>query len=109
MAFLQIVDNQTVAVVDTAEIFHTVPVGQALVISSFTASNTSNVNASYRAYIVSADGAQQPQIPFKIVVWGENDLGIGIVNQVIPGGGTLKIECSALASVYFTVTGREVL
>ena len=61
-----------------------------------------------KAYIVAQDGTEQPQIPFKVVVWGENDLGIGIVNQIIPAFGSLKLECSALASIYFTATGREI-
>jgi hypothetical protein len=108
MASLQIVDNLTVSVVDTPQTLYTAPSGQDIVIGSFTASNTSTVNASYKAFIVSSLGAQQPQIPFRVVVWGDNDLGIGLVNQIIPGGGTLKIECSALDSIYFTVTGRVV-
>ena len=108
MATIQIVDNLTVSVVDTPQVLYTAPVGQDVVIESFTASNTSAVNASYKAFIVSSTGAEQPQIPFKIVVWGENDLGIGVINQIIPGGGTLKIECSALASIYITATGREI-
>tara|TARA_R110002096_G_scaffold109638_1_gene239711 strand:- start:43 stop:369 length:327 start_codon:yes stop_codon:yes gene_type:complete len=108
MATIQITDNLTVTVTDAPQVIASAPVGQDIVIESFTASNTSLVNASYKAYIVSALGAEQPQIPFKVVVWGENDLGIGIVNQIIPAGGSLKVECSALASIYFTVTGREI-
>ena len=108
MATIQITDNLTVTVIDTPQVVASAPVGQDIVIDSFTASNTSLVNASYKAYIVSALGAEQPQIPFKVVVWGENDLGIGIVNQIIPAGGYLKVECSALASIYFTVTGSEI-
>ena len=108
VATKQIVDNLTINVIDTPQVLYTAPVGQDVVIESFTASNTSSVNASYKAYIVSSLGAEQPQIPFKVVVWGENDLGIGIVNQVIPAGGALKLEASALNSIYFTVTGREI-
>ena len=108
MATIQIVDNLTVSVIDTPQILYAAPAGQNVVIESFTASNTSAVNVSYKAFIRSSTGAEQPQIPFKIVVWGENDLGIGVVNQVIPGGGTLRIECSALDSIFFTVTGRGI-
>lgn len=107
MATLQIIDNLTISVTDTPQSLYTAPAGQDVVIESFTASNTSKVNASYKAYISSTLGAEQPQIPFKVVVWGENDLGIGVVNQVIPAGGSLRLECSALDSIYFTVTGRE--
>lgn len=108
MATLQIIDNLTISAIGTPQSLYTAPLGQDVVIESFTASNTSTVNASYKAYIVSPLGAEKPQIPFKIVVWGENDLGIGVVNQVIPGGGSLRLECSALDSIYFTVTGREI-
>ena len=108
MATIQIINNLTISIVDTIQTLYTAPIGQDVVIESFTASNTSGVNASYKAFIKSSTGAEQPQIPFKIVVWGENDLGIGVINQVIPGGGALRIECSALASIYFTVTGREI-
>lgn len=108
MATLQIIDNLTISATDTPQSLYAAPVGQDVVIESFTASNTSIVNASYKAYIVSSTGDQQPQIPFKVVVWGESDLGIGVVNQVIPGGGALRLECSALDSIYFTVTGREI-
>ena len=108
MATIQIVDNLTVSVIDTPQVLFTASVNNDVVIESFTAANTSTVNASYRAFIVSALGAEQPQIPFKVVTWGENDLGIGVINQVIPAGGTLKLECSALDSIYFTVAGREI-
>tara|TARA_R110002126_G_scaffold168111_2_gene316568 strand:- start:4366 stop:4692 length:327 start_codon:yes stop_codon:yes gene_type:complete len=108
MATIQIVDNLTVTIADTPQALYTAPASQSVIIESFTAANTSAVSASYKAYITSSFGATQPQIPYKIVVWNENDLGIGIVNQIIPAGGTLKIECSALASIYFTVTGREI-
>lgn len=106
MAIAQIVDNLTVTIVDTPQTLYTAPAGQDVVIGSFTAANTSAVNASYKAYIVSSAGVEQPQIPFRVVVWGENDLGIGIVNQVIPRGGSLRVECSALDSIYFTATGK---
>lgn len=80
---------------------------KGVVIESFTACNTSGVDASYKGYIVSTS-TEKPQIPFRMVVWGHSDLGIGIVNQIIPAGATLKLECSALDSIYFTATGREV-
>ncbi len=108
MATIQIVDNLTVSVIDTPQTLYTAPIGQSVVIESFTASNTSGVNASYKAFIKSSTGVEQPQIPFKIVTWGDNDLGIGVINQVIPGSGSLRIECSALNSIFFTVTGRDI-
>ena len=93
---------------DTIQSFYTAdPAGNGVIIDSFTASNTSSVNASYKAYITSIADINEPQIPFKVVVWGENDLGIGVVNQVIPAGGQLKMESSASDSIFFTVTGRQ--
>ena len=53
-------------------------------------------------------GKELPQRPFKIIVWEEIDLGIGIDNQVIPAGRSLRVESSALSSIYFTVSGRTI-
>lgn len=106
MATAQILSNSVNTIVDTPETLFTAS-DRGIVIEAFTASNTSGVNASYKAYIVSGT-SEEPQIPFKIVVWGENDLGIGLVNQIIPAGAELKLETSALDSIYFTATGREV-
>lgn len=108
MATSQIVDNFSNTVIDTVEIAYTAPSGSNVAIESFTCANTSSVNASYSAHIVSSGGSVTPQIQDNIVVWGENDLGIGIVGQVIPAGGTLRFESSATASLYFTVTGRAI-
>lgn len=108
MATLQIASNYSNSIANTIETVYTSPTKASTVIESFTAANNSGVNASYKAYIVSSDGIEQPLRPFKVVVWGEIDLGIGIVNQAIPAGGTLKVESSAINSIYFTVTGREV-
>ena len=65
---------------------------KGVVIESFTASNNSTVNASYKAYIVTDGGVEKAQRPFKIVVWGEIDLGIGLVNQIIPAGASLRVQ-----------------
>jgi hypothetical protein len=101
----QIVDNYVNTLANTIQTVYSASVDT--VIDSFTAANTSGVNASYKAYIVSSTGATKPQIPFKVVVRYTNDLGIGIVNQIIPAGGELQVESSATDSIYFTVTGRE--
>ena len=107
MATKQIASNAVNTVIDTPETIFTAGIN-GVVIEAFTAANNSIVNASYKAYIVEQDGTQQPQIPFKVVVWGELDLGIGIANQVIPAGGSLRVESSAIDSIYFTVSAREV-
>lgn len=108
MATLQIIDNFSNTSPDTVQTAYTAPSNKGVVIESFTAVNNSSVNASYKAYIVSPSGLEKPLRPFKIVVWGEVDLGIGINNQAIPAGGSLRVESSAVNSIYFTVTGREV-
>ena len=108
MATLQIASNYSNNIADTIQTVYTSPAKSSTVIESFTAANNSGVNASYKAYIVSSNGIEQPQIPFEIVTWGRSALGIGIVNQAIPAGGALKVESSAINSIYFTVTGREV-
>ena len=107
---IQIVGNFTNTLADTPETAYTSPTSPSLgtIIDSFTASNNSTSNKSYKAYIVSSGGAAiSPQRPFKTVVWGEIDLGAGIVGQVIPPGGTLQIEQSQAGSIFFTVTGRQ--
>lgn len=106
MAIIQLSDNFVNNAIDTVEPIFTAGT-KGVVIEAFTAANNSTVNASFRAYIKTASGSLQPQIPFQTVVWGKNDLGIGIVNQIIPAGAQLMVEASALDSIYFTVTGRE--
>lgn len=106
MAALQIADNFTNSLVDTVETVFTAS-SKAVVIEAFTAANNSAVNASYKAYILSPS-TTKPQVPFQIVVWGEIDLGIGVTNQIIPLNASLKVESSALNSIYFTITAREV-
>jgi len=106
MATKQLSDNFVNNAVDTPEPVFTAGT-KGVVIESFTAANNSTVNASYKAYIKTSAGLLRPQIPFKIVVWDENDLGIGVVNQIIPAGAQLMVEASALNSIYFTVTGRD--
>jgi len=108
MATKQLIDNFLNTIIDTVEIAYSAPADKDVVIDAFTVTNNSVVNASFKAYVKSATGVLAPIIPFKIVVWGENDLGIGIVNQVIPAGGSLQVESSALTSLYFTASGREV-
>lgn len=107
---IQIVANKANDLLDEIqEFFLASSSGNGVVIDAFTASNTSGVNASYKAYIT-ASGAtvENPQKVFQIVVHGEQDLGSGLTNHFIPPGGTLHMESSAINSIYFTVSGREV-
>lgn len=104
----QIIQNRANTIADTRQVFFTAPLGgNGTQINSVTASNNSTVNASYKAYITDLVTSDQPVIPFKVVVWGENDLGIGLVNQVIPPGGTLSFESSAIDSIFFNVAGTD--
>lgn len=107
MATIQIVDNFSNNIADTVQTAFTASINP-IVIEAITAANNSSVNASYSFYIQSSAGPLQAQVQDKIVVWGENDLAIGAVNQVIPPGGALKVKSSAIDSIYFTVTGRTI-
>jgi len=80
MATIQIASNEVNTIIDTPQTIYTAGT-KPVKIEAFTAANNSTVNASYKAYIVST-GTEKPQIPFKVVVWGENDLGIGIYVRV---------------------------
>ena len=109
MAASQLVDNFLNTFVDTPQKVGVVNLTNDFVIDAFTVTNNSTVNASYKAYIQTATGILTPIIPFTIKVWQTTpDVGIGIVNQVIPKGGSLLFESSALESVYLTVSGRAV-
>lgn len=106
----QLIDNKANTIANTIQtLFNAPDTGNGVIIDAFTASNTSSANASYKAYITSASGTiANPQQPFQVVVWGRKDLGSGLVNHLIPPGGKLSMETSALDSVYFTVSGKEV-
>lgn len=99
--------NFSNTVIDTPQIVFTA--SKDTKIDAFTATNNSSVNASYQAYIVpNGASANTPIIPFEIVVWGENKLGLGLVNQVVPSGASLQVESSQIDSIYFTISGREI-
>lgn len=105
-----IVENEANTVADTPEVFYTDDgTDNGTTIDAFTASNSGSSNGSYKAYIVGlGDSPVNPIIPFEIVTFGENELGVGIVNQLIPPGGTLQMESSAIDKIFFTVSGRKV-
>lgn len=77
-------------------------------ISAFTATNNTESSKTYKAYIYDASGAAiQAVIPQKIIVPDRFDLGPSIVGQVIPAGGSLRMESSDANSIAFRVTGNE--
>jgi len=76
-------------------------------IKAVTASNTTEINASYEMNIVpDDDDITKPEIPFRIVPRLKADTGAEVVNHVIPKGGTLRVSTSAANSIAFRVTGR---
>ena len=106
MTALAINFKNTIA--DSQQTVYTSPLtGSGTRIDSFTAANSGTVNRNYSAYIDNGVTDNKPIIPFKIVVWGESDLGIGLVNQTIPPGASLKVESSSVGDIYFTVSGVE--
>ena len=94
---------------DTPQSIYTSPPnGNGTIINAFTAANNSTSNKSYKAYIVGKEEtAENPQLPFRIVIWADIDLGTGIDGQTIPPGGSLYVECNEPNSVYFTLSGKQ--
>jgi hypothetical protein len=96
--------NSTIDTIQTA--YAAAATGEGTRIDSFTASNDGTVNAAYSVYINDGINPVKAIIKDKIIVWGTNQLGIGLVNQVIPPSATLQIESTAINSIYFTVAGQ---
>jgi hypothetical protein len=94
---------------DTIEQFYPSPDGgNGTIITAFSAINDTGVNASYKAYIFDKGASTaNPIIPFKIVIRKTFDVGPSITNQLIPAGGTLRMETSAINSIVFRVSGVE--
>lgn len=96
-------------VADEIAIIYTSPSsGAGTRITAFTASNDTTSSKTYKAYIYSATSSlEKSVIPQTIVVRDRADYGASIVNQVIPAGGTLRVESSEENSINFYVTGIE--
>lgn len=112
MADLVMVNSAQNTIVDTIQTFFTaLPSGNGGTgarVTAFTASNNGTASASYKAYIFDATGTVlEAVIPQKIVVKDRFDLGPSIVSQIIPPGGTLRMETSSLNTITFRVTGKE--
>lgn len=103
----RLVNNFVNSIADTLQtVYSSDATGGGTRIDSFTASNTGTVNSSYSVYIDDGINPVQPIIKNKIVVWGENDLGIGLINQVVPPSATIKVETTAIDRIYFTIAGQ---
>lgn len=94
---------------DTIQIFYTSPsTGGGTRITAFTATNDTGSSKTYKGYIYDASAiAKVAVIPQKIIVPDRFDLGAPIVGQLIPPGGTLRMESSDTSSIAFRVTGNE--
>lgn len=100
-----LVNGVTAVLANTLEIIFTAT--SDTLIKAVTASNPTNTNASYVMNIVPSSGdITKPEIPFRVVVRLKADLAAEVIGQVIPTGGTLRIETSAADSISFRVTGR---
>jgi hypothetical protein len=103
----RLANNFSNTIADTAQTaYASAATGDGTRIDSFTASNDSTVNAAYSVYINDGVNPVKAIIKDKIIVWGTNDLGIGLVNQVVPPNSTLQIETTAINSIYFTLSGQ---
>lgn len=76
-------------------------------ILGFTATNDSDeASVSYKAYIYSASGAPGATQSQTIVVKDRFDLGPAIIGQIIPKGGSLRMESSTANALQFNVVGE---
>lgn len=106
MTDVVIVDGKFNTFPDLVATFYTSPLTAATVITAWAAVNNSGVNASYKAYIFNSDGDMvNALVPTKIVVRNKFDIGPSITNQLIPAGGSLRMETSTAAAIDFRVSG----
>lgn len=92
---------------DTIQIAYTSPQNSnGARIKAFTASNDSQTSVSYKAYIYNSAGVPvKSVIPMTIVVRDRADNGASCIGQVIPSGGSLRIESSTANALNFYVSG----
>ncbi len=109
MAELILVNSKQNTSADTIEKFYDSPAsGAGTVILAFSATNNTTQSASYKAYIFDASGAAiQAVVPQTIVVRDRFNLGPSAISQLIPPGGSLRMESSTATSIAFRVTGDE--
>ena len=94
---------------DAIENFYISPAtGLGTKIKAFTASNDTTTSQSYKAYIYNSAGVPVSAIiPLQIVVRDSSDYGASIIGQVIPAGGSLRVESSNALGLNFYITGAE--
>lgn len=109
MTTLVLVNSEQTSVANTIEDFYTSPSDSAgTIITAFTATNNTGSNRTYKAYIFDSSGVALPAVsPLKIIIRNRFDLGSSIINQIIPAGGTLRMETDQANTIAFRVTGKE--
>jgi len=107
MADIVLVNSESNDAANTIKSFYASPSSSdGTLITAFSAVNNSGVNASYKAYIFdSSNNELSPVVPFKVIVRNRFDLAPTITNQLIPNGGSLRMESSAAGSITFRVSG----
>lgn len=108
MAELTLVNSAQSSAADTIEIFFTAPTtGGGVKVTAFAATNNTTSSKTYKSYIFDVTGTALPALgPQKIVVRDRFDLGPSVVGQIIPPGGTLRMESSDANSIAFRVVGN---
>ena len=104
-----LVNSAANSISDTIQPFYTSPSGGAGTrISAFTATNNTDSNKIYEAFIYGPSqtglGAVMPR---KIVITNKFDTGGALINQLIPPGGSLNMRTNIAGSIDFRVTGDE--
>ena len=104
-----LVFNQKNTAVDTVEKFYDAIIsGSGTRVNAFTASNALTSSVDYKAYIYDSTGSvQSAVIPQTTVVRDKFDLGPSVVGQLIPPGGSLRMESSQIGGILFYVTGDK--
>ena len=104
-----LINNTKISAPDVITILYTSPTGGGgTIVTAFTASNDSATGQSYKGYIYDVSGALVGSvIPFTVIARDRFHSGPSMVNQVVPAGGTIRIENSTGDGLNFYATGRE--
>ena len=106
----QLVDNKQTTVAATPELVYTSPPeGKGTLITNFTVANSTAIDRTYQAFIVTSGGsATTPIVPTRSVLKKETDVPPEVSGQFMPAGAQIFYETSAATSISLTVSGREV-
>ena len=109
MAEAILVNSAQNVTADSIQTFYTSPSsGSGTRVTAFTATNDTGSSKTYKGYIFDSIGdVKVAVIPQKIIVPDRFDLGPSMIGQLIPPGGTLRMESSDALSIAFRVTGNE--